>query len=166
MTRAISILILSAFVLSSCGAVRESRLNPFNWFGRGEPVELDAARESNPLIPQRSVFAARRPDKSYSGVPVLQVTDLRVDRKPGGALIVATGITERIGAYDTRLVLEGVEGSTRVYALRTLYNPGITAVGTSLARTVTAGVRVSDDDLAGISRIRLVSASNALESRR
>ncbi len=166
MRRAVLLLTMSAFVLASCGAVRESRLNPFNWFGRAEPVEVDATAASNPLIPERSIFASRRGSKVYAGVPVAQVTALRVDRLPGGAVITATGITDRLGAHDTRLVLESSENGVNTYALRTLYDPFNRSVGTTRARTVTAGVRVSDQDLAGIARIRVLSASNALESRR
>ena len=29
----------AVFLVAGCGVMRESRLNPFNWFGRGEPRE-------------------------------------------------------------------------------------------------------------------------------
>ena len=32
-------LLLASFVLSSCGTVRDSRVNPFNWFGRSQPAQ-------------------------------------------------------------------------------------------------------------------------------
>ncbi|MGR3501042.1 hypothetical protein [Pseudaestuariivita sp.] len=166
MTRTVTLLILSALILTSCGRVAESRLNPFNWFGRGEPVEVTEAREVNPLIPQRSIFAARAPDRTYTGIAVSQVTALRVDRVPGGAVITATGVTPRLGAHDVRLTLEETTNGIQVYALRTLQDPRDGRVGPPPGRTVTAGVRVSDQDLAGIRRIRVLSASNALESRR
>ena len=45
-----SALLVSALVLGGCGAVRESRFNPFNWFGRADVQPVDTA-QSNPLIP-------------------------------------------------------------------------------------------------------------------
>ncbi|MEL6453077.1 MAG: hypothetical protein AAFQ19_17640, partial [Pseudomonadota bacterium] len=49
-------LLTAALILSACAAVRDSRVNPFNWFGRGqsEPVVQTTAEEVNPLIPNRN----------------------------------------------------------------------------------------------------------------
>jgi hypothetical protein len=170
MKHPIALLLLSAMLLGACGTVRESRLNPFNWFGaaRSTPVADAAESDVNPLIPpqRRSIFYAER-DTSYRGTEVAQVTGLFVERRPGGALIRAEGVVARQGAFDVRLIKmpEESDETTMVYALQALQPPR-GAAGPESARRVTAAEFVTDNELAGIRTIRVQGATNAQTSRR
>ena len=85
MARAViaAVLVLSTAV--GCARVSDSRLNPFNWFG--------GSTESTGLAPDGG-FAEIAPDRRNL---VDQVTQLRVERTPGGAVIRATGLPPRAG---------------------------------------------------------------------
>lgn len=166
MKKPLSILVFSALVLASCGSVRDSRLNPMNWFGRStsEPV---ASETVNPLIPPRraSIFRAEK-DTSYKGWLVGEVSELQVERRPGGAIIHATGISDYQGPYDLKLVkLDAETGEgTLTYELKAYQPQG--RVGTDWSRTVSAAVWLTDNDLAGISTIRVKAARNIRTARR
>jgi hypothetical protein len=173
MRRTLSALMISTLVLAGCGAVRDSRVNPFNWFGnsRSEPVQT---REStNPLIPsvRRGIFANQRArDAIYRGQPFQQVTDLTVERVPGGAIIRATGLAERQGIYDVQLTpatddetpIDGV----LIYRLEGVTPANATRVGTAPTREVIAARKVTDQTLAGVSQIRVEGQLNAQVARR
>ncbi len=107
---ATSALLISVMTLTSCATVRDSRVNPFNWFGgsTSQPVQAEAPKANNPLLPERTgIFAKQRAREGvYQGKPVDQVTELVIERVPGGALIRATGITRTQGAYDVQLTPE------------------------------------------------------------
>lgn len=168
MKKSLSVLLLSALVLTSCGGIRESRLNPFNWFGRStsEPVAVDG--EVNPLIPRRravSIFR-RAEDETYRGSLVGEVTELLVERRPGGAVIRATGVTDRQGPFELRLVKVDAESNESVltYEFRALQVPGPS--GSELSRTYTAALWLTDQDLGTIREIRVKGLRNVRSSRR
>ena len=92
MRKTLPLLLVAALVLTSCGRIRDSRINPFNWFGRAEARQLDGS-ESNPLIPRRSALAAREVPDTRTRVG--SVTNLVVERLPGGAIIRATAVSAR-----------------------------------------------------------------------
>jgi hypothetical protein len=52
--------LISAISLSACGAIRESAVNPINWFGKGRAAKAisEQAEPTNPLIAEeRAVFS-------------------------------------------------------------------------------------------------------------
>lgn len=163
----ISVLVLSALVLTSCGTVRESRLNPFNWFGNAKSTPVEASEEINPLIPRRqeSIFRQSR-DESYQGWAVEQVSDLRIERRPGGAIITAIGTPDQQGAFEVKLVKveEESDAATLTYEFAALQPNART--GTVASRQVTAAVWLTDNELAGIRTIRVKAQRNVLSSRR
>ncbi len=167
MVKALSVLLMSALVLTSCGTIRDSRLNPFNWFGRStsEPV---VSEEVNPLIPRRraSIFRASE-EEVYLGRPVGEISQLVVERRPGGAIIRVTGIADRAGPFEVRMIKDedASTGGVLAYTLNALQSSGPRGTGPR-ARTVTAAVFVSDSDLLGIRTIRVTGARNALVTRR
>lgn len=164
MRKTIPLLLITAMVLASCGRLRDTRLNPFNWFGRAESRELSAA-ERNPLIPRRSALAA--PEAEDTRTAVGTITELRIERLPGGAIVRATAVSERQGAHDVALRLietDDVPENLLRYQM-VAYQP-VNPAGTQLSRTVSAAVRVSDQDLLQIQRIEVVGAQNALTTRR
>ncbi|MFW2544081.1 hypothetical protein ACN2XU_15715 [Primorskyibacter sp. 2E107] len=167
MKKSISVLVLSALVLTSCGSMRESRLNPFNWFGRSTAQPVVTEGEVNPLIPRRrvSIFRDNQPE-AYNGSLVGEVTELLIERRPGGAIIRATAITDRQGPFELRLVKVDAESDadTLTYDFRALQIPG--PRGSDLSRTYTAALWLTDQDLFGIREIRVKSRRTVRTSRR
>ncbi|OZA08094.1 MAG: hypothetical protein B7Y02_12980, partial [Rhodobacterales bacterium 17-64-5] len=73
--------------LVGCGAVRESRLNPFNWFKRSEArdlVQTEAPGDPRPLV--------------------AEVLTMVVEPIPGGAIVRATGLPPTQGWWQAELI--------------------------------------------------------------
>lgn len=173
MRKTFSALLVSTLVLTGCATVRDSRVNPFNWFGtaRSEPLTRTEA-ETNPLIPQRSgLFAASRERAAvYNGRPFDQVTDLTIEPVPGGALIRATGLAARQGIYAVQLTPDNedelpVDG-VLTYRLEGVEPERNTPVGAQPTREVVAARKVTNQTLAGVRTIRVLGQRNALTSSR
>ncbi|GAA4228018.1 hypothetical protein J4E08_18445 [Sagittula sp. NFXS13] len=169
MLKPISVLVLSTLVLTSCGTIRESRVNPINWFGSStsqpSTVRSDTGGANSLIPPQRrSIFRAKK--EAYAGTDVDQITELHVERRPGGAIVRAVGVTQYQGPYDVRLVKldDQSTGGVLTYALRAeQYRAGS---GAAASRSVQAAVWVTDNDLNGVSDIRVVGRSNQRTARR
>ncbi|WP_306151010.1 hypothetical protein [Roseovarius sp. MMSF_3281] len=174
----LSLLVISSMALAGCSGWRDSRANPSNWFGSGEPrrvVKSDGSEEVNPLIPERTGIFDRTPeDEVYEGTPVDQVTALSIEPTPGGAIVRATGLPLRQEAFDVRLVdvnaedadddLTPVDGvlTFRLSAVQSRVAPQ----GPERTRRVHVGRFVSDQTLAQTRVIRVVAARNERVSRR
>ncbi|SPF80132.1 hypothetical protein [Pseudoprimorskyibacter insulae] len=162
--RKTGIVLLSAtLVLASCGAVRDSRINPFNWFGKSKSraVATDT-KEVNPLIPvaRRGLFSG--PDEVSEGVLIDQIADLVVERRVGGAVIRARGIAPSLGISNARLVKveEASTGGDLVMELR--YEPLPTAIlgGSDDQRSVVVAASLTANELAEFRRITVRGARN------
>lgn len=169
----LSILLISTLTLTACGSVRDSRINPFNWFGQSRSVSVQA-ENTNPLIPEKrgiGLFSGlREQDANYVGIPFEQVKDLTIERVPGGAIIRATGLAARQGYYAVQLTPANedelpVEG-VLTYRLEGVRPNKNTNVGTVPTREVIAARRITDQDLRGVRSIRVEGQLNALVSRR
>lgn len=142
-----------ATVVASCGRIRESRLNPFNWFGgarRREKVE-DAA----PATPQdpRALVA--------------EVVSLQVDPYGAGAIVRATGLPPTQGWWDAELVARPIdEDGVLVYDFRVFPPVTDTPEGAPMTREITVAASISTVKLDQISEIVVQGQSNALSSRR
>ncbi|MGC1496102.1 MAG: hypothetical protein WA790_09850 [Sulfitobacter sp.] len=173
MRKTLSILLISTLTLTACGAVRESKVNPFNWFGQSRSEAIQTKKNTNPLIPEKSggIFAGlRAQDAVYDGRPFEQVTNLTIERIPGGAIVRATGLAARQGYYEVQLTAANedelpVDGvlTYRLEGVRPGFN---TNVGTKPTREVTAARRLTDQELRGVRSIRVEGQLNALVSRR
>lgn len=164
MRRVIPALLVATLTLSACGGFRESNFNPRNWFGgsRSEPVAADA---KNALIPPKSGIS--RPDFVYQGQNVDQVTELALERIPGGAMIRASGVARRQGAYDVRLVPQGApDAGVLTYDLQVLYPRNRTSQGPAQSRTVTVALALTDQQLDGVRTVRVVGLQNQQTSTR
>ncbi len=146
---ALSILLL----LSACGAVRDSRFNPFNWFGGAEERRVAVVVEEAPADPRPLVA---------------EVRNLAVERIPGGAIIRAMGLPPTQGYWDAELVRITPEGTagTLVYEFRVFPPPAPARRSTERSREVVVGRYVSDQDLAGIRSITVIGAQNRRIVRR
>ena len=156
MTRKAAILTVTiAFVLSGCG-FGQSRLNPFNWFGQDAEVET-----AEPVFLQE--FVDPRP-------LVAQVTQLTIERTPGGAIIRATGLPPEQGWYDAELVNENRDGravdGVLLYSFRAQPPKARTRVSTEQSRELTVAVYVPDVVLASARQIRVTGALNSRVARR
>lgn len=148
------VILSAALMLGGCGTVRESRLNPFNWFG-GSTVEVVA-------VAPGQVPADPRP-------LVDLVVEMSVDRAPGGAIVQATGRPPRQGYWKAALVRDratpGADGVV-VYDFRVAPPDRPTSVGTEPSREVTAAVYLTDQDLETIRAIVVRGDRNQRRSSR
>jgi len=187
-------LILARLVLTACGGgLRDSRLNPANWFGRSTSVETEPGtvrtadgqiEEVNPLIgarKQSQLIASNRKvthptvrifdrdkDEVYLGPLIDQVTDLAVERTSTGAIVRATGVTSRQGAYDVRLIPLGegkpVDGVLSYEFLA--MQPINTAQGPEHTRRIQAAQPLTNIELEEIRSIRVIAKRNTRASTR
>lgn len=168
MRKFLPVILIATLGLSGCSYVQNSRLNPFNWFGSSQerPLTTQEAATVNPLIPEKSAFAAKDPVDLRQ--PVAGLESLVVERIPGGAIIRVTGITNSTGAYDVELKsmngTDEIQGTAR-YTL-VAYEPTPARAGPIQNRRVTAAVRLTNQELERITGIEVLSASNVLTSRR
>lgn len=170
----LSVLLVASLTVGACGYVRNSALNPTNWFGNStaETIETADAGPVNPLIPQRSgLFAGRNADAdAYFGKPFEEIVELKVERVAGGAIIRATGRADRQGIYSVRLT-PTTEDETPVKGVLTYRLEGVepkrgTAVGGPATREVTAARKITDQALRGVRTIRVEGVRNARVARR
>ena len=94
---------------------------------------LTATRESRPLI--------------------AQVTELRVVRAPGGAIITATGLADSQGYFNAQLVRRGVENGVLTFDFRVEAPATFEATGNTATRQITVATQMDRTSLAGISTI-------------
>lgn len=170
----IPVLLVASMTLGGCAVVRNSVVNPANWFGRGDsvPVSGQEAQAVNPLIPQSGgLFGSRaKSDAPYAGRPIAEIIDLQIERVAGGAIVRATGRAARQGIYAVQLT-PATEDDTPVdgvliYRLEGIRQAGPTAVGTAPTREVTAARHITDSHLLGVRAIRVEGLENARVARR
>jgi hypothetical protein len=137
--------------LSGCGGLRQSKLNPFNWFGRSEP------RETIVL-----------PGEKADPRPLVEaVLSLSVEPMPGGAIVRARGQTPTQGWWQAELVeLDVDENGVLAFEFRLLPPITNTDVSTPQSRQVDVAVFVSDYKLEFVREIVVQGATNARSARR
>ncbi|MHA7877186.1 hypothetical protein [Roseivivax sp.] len=164
MRKPVIVCLVAGLTLSACG----TRLNPFNWFGPARSVPVEAGSETNPLIPARraSVFRTER-EEVYLGQPIAELSDLTIERRPGGAIVRASGIARVPGRYEAQLTPIEAEstGGRLVYALEVRLYRSSAGTGPK-ARRVTVATFLTDQELSEVAEIEVRSASNALATRR
>ncbi|WP_238364554.1 hypothetical protein [Mesobacterium pallidum] len=161
---AIGALVL-ALGLSGCGYIRDSAINPANWFGRGQVTEVDGEAR-NPLLPRLGAFSRR--DEVYPGNAIAQITDMGIDRLPGGAVVRVTGVSDRQGPYDARIVQdeEASSADTLVYTFEVVTPRRAPATGSVASRTVTAALYLDLEALEGVRRVTVRGRGNEASARR
>ena len=111
MKLSLGVLLILATLAAGCGTVRDLRLiRHLNWFGgaTSRPVATQTAVGANRLLPQRTRAGlfSRETQEVYAAPPIAVIDELLIERRPGGAIIRTTGIAERAGPFDVRLVAE------------------------------------------------------------
>ncbi len=143
--------VVLATALGGCGKLRESRFNPLNWFGQARPAEV-------------TILYVRPEDPRAL---VGQVTTLKVEPYPGGAIVRATGLPPSQGYWQAELVAQPLDDQGRlVFEFRVFPPPVPAAAGTAWSRQITVAAVVSDIKLQGVRSIVVQGAGNALSSRR
>ena len=173
MRRFLVVLVISSVALTGCGRLRDSKVNPINWFGNGKPrpvatAQTGAGTQTNPLIPtKRASIFRKNKTEVYFGTPVDQISSISVENLPSGAIIHVTGISLRQGAHDVRLTstskAEPVDG-VLTFTLAAV-QPQDQPQGAQLARTIHAAQFVSTEDLENTTVIRIVGDRNVVTSK-
>lgn len=192
----LSVMLISTMALTACSGWRDSGANPRNWFGGSTTKRVETASSAarpqspsdrqtgNPLIEdaeaerlvrgngagaqRSSIFRSRKKVEIYDGSLVDEVTSLIVEPLPTGAIVRVTGLPQREGAFDVRLLPVSEDGPINGVMEYTLnaYQPLTTAVGTAGTREVKAGTFLSNDDLDQINEIRVRGELNVRSTRR
>lgn len=148
--------------LAGCARVATSNLNPFNWFGPSTSVAVvSPGADIRPLVlpGELTQVVDARP-------LVTTVTALRVDRTPGGAIVVASGDVPSQGFFNAELVETGVQNGVMTFAFRAEAPPAFEATGTPATRQITVAEQVDTADLDGITTIRVEGQTNARTAQR
>lgn len=137
--------------LAGCGGMRESKLNPFNWFKKSEPRET-------------IILPGERADPR----PLVEsVLSMSVQPMPGGAIVRATGLTPTQGWWKAELVpLPLDENGVLVYEFRLLPPIERTDVSTPRSREVEVAIYISDFKLDAVREIVVQGSGNARSARR
>lgn len=148
----LTIALTAVLTVTACGAMRESRLNPMNWFGRSHEAKTEE-------------FSIAQPEDKRP--LVAQVLSMTIEQTPTGAIVRATGLSPTQGYYDAELVARPVDDKgVLVYDFRLMPPPEPKPVGAPQTREVTAGAHLSHFKLDGISQIVVQGAENARSARR
>ncbi len=146
---------LVAMSVASCARISESRMNPFNWFGGDQ--------SSPETLPVAEVAVAHDPR-----VVVDAVVAVRIERTPGGAILMATGLPPSQGYYDAALVPDAERSAPGrlVYQFRAQppVQPG--PVSTPRSRELRAALFLTDQDLAGVREVQVLGAQASRSVRR
>lgn len=137
--------------------MRDSRLNPLNWFGR-------SSAGPDTLTPKGGYAA------DDNRALVAQVLSMTVEQTPSGAIVTATGLPPTQGWWDAELVAEngGRPDENGVLSYRfVVAEPATTQpVSTQPSREVTAAAAISAVKLSGVREIVVLGAGNSRVSRR
>ena len=143
------LLVAMSLTLADCGRIRDSRLNPFNWFGHSRAA---------------ATAAATLPGEASDGRQLIQqVTSLDVEQVTGGAIIRAAGLPPTQGWWKADLVADNrgrpVDG-VLTYRFLVFQPAGQAAVSTPQSRELTAAVFMSDNKLAEVTKIVVQGETN------
>ena len=131
--------------VGACGTIRDSRINPFNWFGRSAAV------------------AAVEQDRGDGRVLVAQVQTFAVEQATGGAILRATGLPPTQGWWDGELVqvVDDTKPDTLTFRFVTRAPQIARRTGSAPSREITVARFVSNFQLEGVRRITVTAEGNA-----
>lgn len=148
----LALALVALTVLGGCAAIRDSRVNPFNWFGTSQRAERQALTNA--------VRADARP-------LVAEVVSMVVEPYPGGAIVRATGLPPSQGWWDAELVPRPLdENGVLVFDFRVFPPLDGQPAGQPRTRTVTVGANVTTFRLQSVTEIVVQGSGNARSSRR
>ncbi len=137
--------------LAACGGIRDSRLNPFNWFGRSEPVE--------------KVVIDEKPEDHRQRVET--VLSMAVEPVSSGVIVRATGRSPAQGYWEAELVPQPLTAEgVLVLDFRISPPRDTTNVSTPRSREVTVALHLSNIKLANVRQIIVQGANDARSAGR
>ena len=146
MTRTILAILAISLTVSACGRIRDSRINPFNWFGRDRTETVAVTDEA--LLRDPRPFVA-------------EVLSLKIEPTPEGAIIRAVGLPTLQGYWNAELVeIERDDLSTLTYEFRVTPPPFQTRQSTQRSREIIVAKEVSTNRLNKIRTITVIGQSN------
>lgn len=150
MNKPLVVALCTTMALGACSTISGSRLNPFNWFGGSE----------------ETVAAAPVGKPADKRLLVAQVSDMKIEKMPGGVIVRAIGMPPTQGYWEAELVARPVEDGQIIYDFRVFPPLTLQSTSTSQSREVTVAAFLSNIKLEGINQITVQGASNARTSRR
>ncbi|SFR47968.1 hypothetical protein [Litoreibacter janthinus] len=152
MTRTILAILAISLTVTACGRIRDSRINPFNWFGR------DRAEQS--VVADEALLRDPRPF-------VAEVLSLKVEPTPEGAIIRAVGLPGLQGYWNAELLeVDRDDLSTLTYEFRVTPPPYQTRQSTQRSREIFVGKAVSTTRLNKVRTITVIGQTNRRAVRR
>lgn len=140
-----------ALALGGCSKVGQSRFNPVNWFGKRQHDAIGSL--SVAPTDTRALMA--------------QVTALKVEPYPGGAIVRATGLPPTQGYWQAELVAQPLDDQGRlVFEFRVFPPLTPVATGTPYTRQITVAAALSLIKLNGVKTVVVQGADNAMSARR
>lgn len=143
-------------VAAGCGRIRESRINPLNWFG--------GARR------RKAASVTTAAERSDGRILVREVMGMEVEPTQGGAIVRATGLPPSQGWWNAELVSEtrGRADAEGVLTYRFLVYPPLTPAPavTPGSRQLTAATFVTANRLEAVRTIVVQGETNSLSSGR
>lgn len=162
MRKSILLILMASLIVANCGARKRAAIDAAAAAG------IDGA--TNPLIPQKRRGALAREEKPDLSVPITTVTELKVEPTTSGAVVYATGVAARQGAFRARLVPDNPEliptDGVLSFTFRVIYPRDATPMGSEFSRTLHEAYSINTDQLAQVRVIRVVAETNSRETRR
>lgn len=148
-------LVCAALVLGGCGGLRDSRINPRNWFG-------ESRQAARPDLGRMSSTIDNRP-------MVPEVSTLQIERTSSGAIIRAEAVMPVAGWWDAELLTENfgrpVDGVLTLRFVAAAPRQPVAAASPA-ARSITAVYTLNQADLDTIAEVVVVGEGNARRIRR
>ena len=85
-------LLIASLAVSGCGGLRESRMNPRNWFGHSRSAERPDLGQTSAVVDNRPLVPA--------------VSEMSIERTSSGAIVRAEAVMPSAGWWDAALVPE------------------------------------------------------------
>lgn len=146
MKRTILAVLAISLTVTACGRIRDSRVNPFNWFGRDRSETVEVVDE-----------AFLRDPRPF----VSQVLSLKVEPTPEGAIIRTVGLPTIQGYWNAELLeVDRDDPTTLTYEFRVTPPPVQTAQSTQRSREIIAARAVSTSRLNKVRTITVIGQSN------
>ncbi len=152
-------------LLTACGAgerMKESRLNPFNWFGTSREEKVVVEQPG----PERELTYAERTGDVRPLVE--EVLELHVEQVPGGALVRARGRTLMQGYWQPalRVSREDSDNDTLGFRFIAMPPPEDLPEGTPESREILVAQFLSFEVIEGVRDIVVIARTNRRSVRR
>lgn len=152
MKRSILATLAICLTVGACGTIRDSRINPFNWFGRD--------RSEQTVVTEEAFLRDPRPF-------VAEVVSLRIDPTPEGAIIRVVGLPQIQGYWGAELLeVDKDDLSTLTYEFRVTPPQYKTRQSTKRSREIVVARAISTSRLDKVRVVTVIGQGNRRAVRR